>query len=218
MARAAEQLGMQRLIDSLIDGNRDAALTEARRLRAAGVPVERIVSEGLETAMEQVDAKCTVEAFNLLEIMLVGRAVTVVAGELYPRGAPPGRTRATVAIASPEGDVHDLGKNIVAMVLSGKGFRVVDLGRDCPLDTLLEGARREPVVAVLLSGLITTVIPQVRRVRPALAGRGLGSVKVVAGGAALRQASAEQLDVDYVAQTAFDGAHYLVTLFPAVTS
>jgi dimethylamine corrinoid protein len=218
MERAAEQLGMQRLIDSLIDGDRDAALTEARRLRAAGVPVERIVSEGLETAMEQVDAKCTVEAFNLLEIMLVGRAVTVVAGELYPRGAPAGRTRATVAIASPEGDVHDLGKNIVAMVLSGKGFRVVDLGRDCPLDTLLEGARREQVAAVLLSGLITMVIPQVRRVRAALTGQGLGSVKVLAGGAALRQASADQLDVDYVAQTAFDGAHYLETLFPATTS
>lgn len=209
---------MQRLIGSLIDGDRDAALTEARRLRAAGVPVERIVSEGLETAMEQVDAKCTVEAFNLLEIMLVGRAVTVVADELYPRGAPDGRTRATVAIASPEGDVHDLGKNIVTMVLSAKGFRVVDLGKDCPLDTLLEAAGREQVAAVLLSGLITTVIPQVRRVRPALAGRGLGSVKVLAGGAALRQASPEELDVDYVAQTAFDGAHYLETLFPATAS
>ncbi len=209
---------MQRLIGLLIDGDRDAALTEARRLRAAGAPVERIVSEGLEIAMEQVDAKCTVEAFNLLEIMLVGRAVTVVAGELYPQGAPTGRARATVAIASPEGDVHDLGKNIVSMVLSAKGFRVVDLGRDCPLDTLLEAAGREQVAAVLLSGLITTVIPQVRRVRPALADRDLGSVKVMAGGAALRQASPEQLDVDYVAQTAFDGAHYLETLFPATTS
>ena len=209
---------MQRLIDSLIDGDRDAALTEARRLRAAGVPVERIVSEGLETAMEQVDAKCTVEAFNLLEIMLVGRAVTVVAGELYPRGMPADRTRATVAIASPEGDVHDLGKNIVAMVLSGKGFRVVDLGKDCPIDVLAEAAQREQVGAVLLSGLITTVIPQVRRVRPALAERGLDDVKVLAGGAALRQASAQQLDVDYVAQTAFDGAHYLETLFPVPAS
>jgi 5-methyltetrahydrofolate--homocysteine methyltransferase len=168
--------------------------------------------------MEQVDAKCTVEAFNLLEIMLVGRAVTVVAGELYPRGIPADRHKATLAIASPEGDVHDLGKNIVAMVLSGKGFRVVDLGKDCPLDMLIDAAQREQVAAVLVSGLLTTVIPQVRRVRPALAERGLGDVKILAGGAALRQASAEQLDVDYVAQTAFDGAHYLETLFPAMPS
>lgn len=206
---------MQRLVTALIDGDRTAALAEVQRLRVAGVPPERIVTEGLETAMEQVDAKCTVEAFNLLEIMLVGRAVTVVAYELYPLGAPPDRSKATVVIASPEGDVHDLGKNIVAMVLTGRGYRVIDLGRNCPVSTVVEAAEREKAAAVLLSGLLTTVIPQVRRVRPMLLERGLGEVKTLVGGAALRQASARELDVDCVAQTAFEGAHYLDTLFGA---
>ena len=209
---------MQRLIESLANGDSAVALTESRRLRAAGVPSERIVSEGLEIAMERVDAKCTVEAFNLLEIMLVGRAVTVVAGELYPLGIPADRSKATLVIASPEGDVHDLGKNIVTMVLTGQGYRVVDLGRSCPVAALAEAAEREKAAAVLLSGLITTVIPQVLRVRPALAARGLSHVKVLAGGAALRQASAQELNVDYVAQTAFDGARYLETLVPAATT
>jgi dimethylamine corrinoid protein len=208
-ARMVRNPGMQRLIATLTDGDSAAALAEAQRLRDAGVPVERIVNEGLETAMEQVDAKCTVEAFNLLEIMLVGRAVTVVANELYPWGMPPDRSKATVVIATPEGDVHDLGKNIVTMVLTGKGYRVVDLGRNCPVSALSEAVEREQAAAVLLSGLLTTVIPQVRRVRPALAERGLFDVKILAGGAALRQASTEELDVDYVAQTAFDGARLL---------
>lgn len=206
---------MQRLIEALTDGDRSAALAEARRLRAAGVPVERIVNEGLETAMERVDAKCTVEAFNLLEIMLVGRAVTVVADELYPQGMPADGGKATIVIATPEGDVHDLGKNIVTMVLTGQGYRVVDLGRDCPVATLAAAAAREQAAAVLVSGLITTVIPQVRRLRPALVERGLAGVKILAGGAALRQASPEELDVDYVAQTAFDGARCLATLVSA---
>jgi dimethylamine corrinoid protein len=204
---------MRQLIAALTDGDRTAALAETRRLRDAGVSVERIVNEGLEVAMEQVDEKCTVAAFNLLEIMLVGRAVTVVANELYPRGIPAADSTAVVVIATPEGDVHDLGKNIVAMVLTGRGYRVVDLGRNCPVSNMIEAAASEKAAAVLVSGLLTTIIPQVRQLRPALARRGLAGVRIVAGGAALKQARCEELDVDYVAQTAFDGAHYLDRLF-----
>jgi dimethylamine corrinoid protein len=197
------------LIAALVDGNETEALAETKRLITAGVPAQRIVSEGLAPAMESVDAKCTVEAFNLLEIMLVGRAVSLVADELFPRGRAAVGARATVVLATPEGDVHDLGKNIVRMILVGKGYRVVDLGRNCPIDTLADAAHREGARAVLVSGLITTIIPRVRSVRSALHERGLFEVPVIAGGAALKQASPEQLNVDYVAETAFDGVHYL---------
>ena len=200
---------MKRLVQALLDGDHAAALAEAKRLRGAGMAPERIVTGGLEAAMKRLDDKCTVESFNLLEIMLVGRAVSAVANELYPEGLPPERGRDTFVIATLEGDVHDLGKNITKMVLIGKGYRVVDLGKDCPVENLVNAAEREHAHAVLVSGLITPVIPQVRRVRPALAERGLGGVKVVAGGAALKQSSAEALNVDYVAESAFDGARYL---------
>lgn len=203
---------MKRLVETLLEGDHTAALAEARRLRHMGVAPEQIVTEGMEAAMQRLDDKCTVESFNLLEIMLVGRAVSAVANELYPEGVPPERGRDTFVIATLEGDVHDLGKNITKMVLIGKGYRVVDLGKDCPVATLVNAAEREHAHAVLVSGLITPVIPQVRKVRPALAVRGLGSVKVVAGGAALKQSSAEALNVDYVAETAFDGARYLDSL------
>ncbi len=206
-------LDMEPLLAALAEGDRTAALTETRRLFARGVTPERIVTEGLETAMRRLDERCTVERFNLLEIMLVGRAVTAVVNELYPEGPPPERGKGTFVIATLEGDIHDLGKNIVKMVLIGMGYRVVDLGRDCPLDKLVDAARREQAQAVLVSGLITTVIPQVQRVRAALAAQGLQGLTVVAGGAALRQSSAEELNVDYLAETAFDGAHYLKRRF-----
>jgi dimethylamine corrinoid protein len=200
---------MAPLIAALVDGNEREALAETKRLITAGVPAQRIVTDGLAPAMESVDAKCTVEAFNLLEIMLVGRAVSLVADELFPHGHAAIGAKATVVLATPEGDVHDLGKNIVRMILVGKGYRVVDLGRNCPIDTLADAAHREGARAVLVSGLITTVIPRVRAVKGALHERGLFEVPVIAGGAALKQASSEQLNVDYVAQTAFDGARYL---------
>jgi dimethylamine corrinoid protein len=159
--------------------------------------------------MSRLDDKCTVEHFNLLEIMLAGRAVGAVIRELYPEGMPAGAGRHTFLIATLEGDIHELGKNIVKSVLSAKGYRLIDCGRNCSLEKLMHAAEREGVQAVLISGLITTVIPQVRQVRPTLAARGLGDIKVVAGGAVLKQATAEELQVDYVAQNAFDGAHYL---------
>lgn len=200
------------LIADLLAGDHAQALAETRRLRAAGVSAESIVTGGLETAMGRLDEKCTVEQFNLLEIMLVGRAVSVVVQELYPEGVPPAQGRATFVIATLEGDVHDLGKNIVRTVLIGKGFRVVDLGRDCPVEALAEAAEREGASAVLVSGLISPILPQVRRVRAALAARGLAAVPIVAGGAALKQVAAADLNVDFVAENAFDGARYLENL------
>jgi 5-methyltetrahydrofolate--homocysteine methyltransferase len=212
---SAPSVDFSLLIASLLAGDHVAALAETRRLRAAGIAAEQIVTAGLETAMGRLDDKCTVEQFNLLEIMLVGRAVSVVVHELYPEGMLPGKGRATFVIATLEGDVHDLGKNIVRMVLIGKGYRVIDLGRDCPVETLAAAAEREHARAVLVSGLISPIVPQVRRVREALHNRGLDQVPVVAGGAALKQLTPADLNVDYVAETAFDGARYLENLVTA---
>ena len=206
---------MDKLVETLLQGDHTGALAEARRLLALKVAPERIVTEGMEAAMRQLDDKCTVESFNLLEIMLVGRAVSAVANELYPEGLSPEQGRATCVIATLEGDVHDLGKNITRMVLIGKGYRVVDLGKDCPVESVVNAAERESARAVLLSGLLTSVIPQVGKVRPALAARGLARIKLIAGGAALKQSTPQSLNVDYVAETAFDGAHYLDRLLEA---
>lgn len=200
---------MDRLVAALLDGDVGAALTETRNLSVAGVGTEVIVTEGVEAAMARLDAKCTVEQFNLLEIMLAGRAVMSVIRELFPAPESYPATKGTVVVASLEGDVHDLGKNILKAVLTARRYRVVDCGKDCPLETLVDVAEKETALAVSVSGLITSVIPQVRLLRDRLTDRGLGNIVVVAGGAALKQASADSLNVDFVADTAFDGLHYL---------
>jgi dimethylamine corrinoid protein len=200
---------MDLLVKALLDGDQAGALAETRKLRDAGVERERIVTEGMEAAMTQLDDKCTVAQFNLLEIMLVGRAVMTVLKELYPPMDPPPGTMGTVVLGTLEGDIHDLGKNVLKAVLTAGRYRVVDCGKDCPVETMIDAAEREAALAVAVSGLITTVIPQVRLLRDRMIGRGLGHIKVMAGGAALKQSSAESLNVDFVADTAFDGLHYL---------
>ena len=200
---------LSKLIAPILDGDCAEAVCQAELLSSAGFTPQHIVIHGVEAAMSALDAKCTVEHFNLLEIMLAGRAVMEVMKFLYPTGTAKADSKATVVVASLEGDVHDLGKNILKIVLMGGGYHVVDCGKDCPLWKLVESAEREQPLAVGISGLITSIIPSVRQVKNALLLQGLGQVQVLAGGAALKQSSAGQLNVDFVADSAFDALHYL---------
>lgn len=199
---------LDHLVEALLEGDQARAVSEVTILRDAGIDNEAIIREGIEKAMGQLDTKCTLEQFNLLEIMLVGRAVMGVIKTLYP-DSPPFATRGTAVIASLEGDVHDLGKNIVRTIMSAKGYRVVDCGKDCPVEKLVDAAASEGAVIIVISGLITSVIPLVRQVVPLARKRGLTNVKVLAGGAALKQATADILNVDYVADSVFDVIRYL---------
>ena len=200
---------MDLLINALLDGDQDLAVDKTRDLLGLGVGIQEIVTDGIEQAMARLDAKCTVEQFNLLEIMLCGRAAMAVMKEIYRPDLPLPATKGTVVVCALEGDVHDLGKNIFKMVLIMSGYRVVDCGKDCPLDKLLDAAEEAAPVAIGISGLITAIIPQVRLLREKVAQRGLGRIALMAGGAALKQVSSDSLDVDFVAQSAFDGLHYL---------
>ncbi len=201
------------LVAAILEGDTAGAVLQAEQLRATGASAQDIVMRGVEPAMSALDKKCTAEQFNLLEIMLAGRAVTEVMKMLYPAGSSVANGKGTVVIAALEGDVHDLGKNILKMVLTGSGYRVVDAGKDCPLPNLMEVVvDKERPLAVGISGLITSIIPQVRQVKDLLRLRGLERVKVMAGGAALKQSSPEALNVDFVAESAFDGLHYLEAL------
>ena len=200
---------MDLLIDALIEGDSSRSVSEADRLMKAGVERERIITDGLEAAMKRLESKCTLEQFNLLEIMIAGRAVMAVMNHVYPEGSRPVPAKGIVVIATLEGDVHDLGKNILKMVLTADGYRVVDCGKDCPVEQLVATAKQEGARAVCVSGLITSLIPLVRLVKGSLAHAGLPGVPVIAGGAALKMASPGSLNVDFVCESAFDAVNWL---------
>src|ERR1039458_4161188 len=134
---------MNSLVAAILEGDCAESVLQVEQLRAGGVSPQDIVMCGIEPAMLALDSKCTLEQFNLLEIMLAGRAVTEVMKLLYPAGSATAATKATVVIASLEGDVHDLGKNILKMVLIGSRYRVVDCGKDFPPQRLLEAVAKE---------------------------------------------------------------------------
>jgi 5-methyltetrahydrofolate--homocysteine methyltransferase len=203
------------LVQALVDGDRERALAIVDELVRAGVRPPDIIGGGIERAMASLDRKCTAEQFNLLEIMLAGRAVMAVIRRLYPVDAALPDPRAAVVVAVLEGDIHDIGKAILKILLAGSRFRVIDCGKDAPVASVVAAARASGAIAVCVSGLISSVVPQVRALKPALATAGLAHVKVLAGGAALKQCTAAFLGVDEVGQDAFDAVAYLDAMLEA---
>ena len=203
---------MHTLTDAILDGDLSGAIIEVKKLLNEKVKPERIIKEGVVNVMVELDNKCTVEHFNLLEIMMAGRVIMAIVTELYPIGIPSSQANGTIIIGTPEGDIHDLGKNIVKIMLMGKGYRVIDCGKNCPVENLINAAEKETANAIFISGLISTIIPKVREVKSKLLQLNLKNIKIVAGGGALKQMSAKSLNVDYVAESVFDGLNYLKEL------
>lgn len=202
---------------AVIAGENEDAAAIADALIRKGVKPEEIIVQGVTKAMEYLDRKCTIREFCLLELMLAGRAAMDVIDRLYTDsmaiddlvfGAdlPGGRK---IVLGTIKGDIHDIGRNIFSMVMRSYGYRIIDLGKDVDPADLVAAAIDDQADFIGISSLITTTIPQVREVRRLAMEKGLGAVRVIAGGAALQQSSAEYLNVDYVADTAFDGLHYI---------
>jgi len=128
------------LVASLVEGERERSLALAGELIAQGRKPLEIVTHGIEVAMAALDRKCTAEQFNLLEIMLAGRAVMAVIRQMFPETLDLPDPRGTVVVAALEGDIHDIGKSILKVLLSGAHIKVIDCGRDTSVAAVIKAA------------------------------------------------------------------------------
>ncbi|GAB4410245.1 MAG: cobalamin-dependent protein [Thermodesulfovibrionales bacterium] len=202
----------------MINGEAEQAIEVSGRLLRDGLSIESLIDHGLTAALRALDVKCTNEEFNLLEIMLAGRAMMAVMDEvvspyLHQFSKATGNPDKTIVIGTIKGDIHDLGKHVVKMLLMARGFRVIDIGRDAdPVDfvrmAILEGARY-----IGVSSLLTINIPYIREIKEILKREGFDWIKVIAGGAAIQQTDPEDMNVDYIAGDAFDAIRYLDSRF-----
>jgi methanogenic corrinoid protein MtbC1 len=213
---------LQSLIEAVVNGENDRSVVLAECLVRDGWAVERLIQEGLTAALRSLDAKCTNEEFNLLEIMLAGRAMMAVMDKVVVKQLP-AVTRALVApeqtiiLGTIKGDIHELGKHVVKMLLRANGFKVIDIGKDVHPANFVKAAGIEGAASIGVSSLITLTIPYIREIRHMLAAEGMQGVTVLAGGAAIQQARPEDLNVDFIAKNAFDALHFLCARLPSIT-
>lgn len=194
----------EKLATAIMEGRSAEAVEIALGLLQAGLPVEAVIELGLTRALRSLDAKCTNDEFNLLEILLAGRAAMSVMDALQARGHLNMKQvhQDTIVLGTIQGDIHDLGKNIVKMIFTAAGFRVIDLGVDVPPQAFVDAAWREKASWIGVSSLISTTISAIREIKPRAQEIGL-NVKVIAGGGAIQQCCPEDLNVDIIAEDVF---------------
>ncbi|CAA7600058.1 Cobalamin (vitamin B12)-binding domain protein [Acididesulfobacillus acetoxydans] len=206
------------LIAAVMAGKREEAVNESAKLLETGATPEQIVRDGLTVALALLGPRCTAEDFNLLEILLAGRAMMYVIDKVVqPRlqaGTSMFAAQPGIVVGTIKGDIHDLGRQVLSVILRSATYRVIDLGKDVEPEAFAECCAKEKAQAIGISSLITVTSPTIRRVKEICRARGLGHIPVVAGGAAVRQASAEYLNVDYVARDVFDGLNYFLREVP----
>ncbi len=214
-------LQLARLVEA---GENTKAVTEADRLISLGIPVKKIIQDGLIAALQSLKDKCTEENFQLLDVLLASRAMIevidqVIARELEERMDSIADTyekkhqdrikTKTLVIGTIQGDVHDLGKHLVATLARVSGLRVINLGKDVPPEAFIDATIRENADIIGVSSLMTVCLPTINEIRTLAQRRAINPV-IVAGGAAVQQVEDGYLDVDYVAFDAFDGLNYFL--------
>ena len=190
----------QAMAQSVIDGDPDVAADLARKAVEAGIDPLEAINKGFVPGVDYVGEQYSKGEMFLPDLVLAGEAMKAAIAVLEPEIARKGgqrQTLGTVVIGTVEGDIHDIGKTLVATMLSVGGFRVYDLGVDVPVPTFVEKAREVNADIVGMSALLTTTMVRQRDVIEALEDAGLRSrVKVMVGGAPVTRAWAQEIGAD----------------------
>ena len=158
----------------------------------AGTPVRDILNKGLIAGMAIIGAKFKKNEVYVPEVLIAARAMHAGLSILEPHLAAAGvKPIAKVAIGTVKGDLHDIGKNLVAMMLRGAGFEVVDLKIDCPAEKFVQAAK-DGAMLLCLSALLTTTMPQMKSVIDALKAANV-KTPVLIGGAPVTQSYADEI-------------------------
>jgi len=189
---------MSLIAQAINQGDRDKTVELTQKALGAGDNPQDIIAKGLQAGMAAVGEKFSSGEYFLPDMLMAARAMKaaleVLAPALKETGIP---TIGKVVIGTVEGDMHDIGKNVVATFLSGNGFEVFDLGLNVPAQKFIDEVKEKQPDILGMSALLTTTMPVMGKVIKALEGAGLRSgVKVVVGGAPVTQDYADYIGAD----------------------
>jgi len=204
---------LEELQQAIISGNRDKAKELTQKALDEGLEARKIVVEGIAVAMEVVGEKFRANEFFVPELLIAQRAMkeslSMMSGEAVDHIG-------TVVIGTVKGDLHDIGKNLVAAMLEGAGFKVVDLKVDVSPEQFVAAANENSANLIAMSALLTTTMGSMRDTVAALGDAGLrDKVKVIVGGAPLTQSYADEIKADGYAPDAASAVEMAKQLLPA---
>lgn len=194
---------LSELTDAVTAGKKNEVVRITQELLAAGVAPQVIVEQGLVPGMGIVGDRFKRNEIFVPEMLIAARAMKEALKLLEPLLARAGITpKYTAIIGTVQGDLHDIGKNLVAMMWRGANFNIVDLGTNVSPEKYVEAARQHGAHLVGLSALLTTTMPAMKATVDALRGAGLNGVKIMVGGAPVTEQFAREIGADAYAADA----------------
>ncbi len=197
---------LDELTNSVVDGQVAQATELTQKALAAQVPAKEVLDKGLLPAMNRVGKDFEDGQIFLPELLMAGDAMKASIALLRPELASTGAAYAgRYVIGTVEGDLHDIGKNIVILMLEGNGWEVTDLGTDVPPQRFCEEIKKGSYDILGLSSLLTFTMPKMPETINTLKEAGLRErVKVMVGGVPLNQSFAEKIGADAYARDAVE--------------
>ena len=194
----AQTMDLETIHDAVLGGDAATAAGATRTALVNGISAAAILNEACLPAMSEVGRLYEIGEIYVPEMLIAARAMQGVLDVIEPLlGADGLGAEGKVVIGTVAGDLHDIGKNLVAMMLGGAGFEVIDLGTDVTSAGYVEAVREHEPDIVGLSTLLTTTMASIEDTIAALSVAGLrGKVKVIIGGAPITQALADKVGAD----------------------
>ena len=186
------------LFDAVVDGNKDVVVQAIHDAVAQGVSPDEILQEGIIKGMAEVGRLFEEGEYFVPEMLVAARAVKeglqVLKPYLQMANIQP---RGKIIIGTVKGDLHDIGKNLVSIMLEGAGYQIIDLGVDVDTDLFVKKALEEKPHVVALSALLTTTMLNMKNVVDAIHAQGsLKETKIIVGGAPVTQSFADEIGAD----------------------
>jgi len=187
---------LKALADAIIEGDQKTAVEITKAALGEGMPAKSILDDGLIAGMDEIGVRFKNNQIYIPEVLIAARAMKAAVAILEPELAKAGvKPVGKFLIGTVQGDLHDIGKNLVAMMLKGAGFEVIDLGVDVSAEKFVEQAKAGGVHLVGMSTLLTTTMPRMQKTLKALRQAGV-SAKVMIGGAPVTQGYADKIGAD----------------------
>ena len=184
------------LTEAVSSGDRQSATTLTGAALEAGVDPQ-VILDAMIVAMDEIGGKFQRNEVFVPEMLIAARAMGEAMKLLEPRLVEAGiEPKYTAVIGTVQGDLHDIGKNLVAMMWKGANFRVIDLGSNVPAQKFVEAAKEHQPDVIGLSALLTTTMPAMKATVAALRAAELDGVKIMIGGAPITDTFASEIGAD----------------------
>ncbi len=189
---------LQEIFDGIVEGKAPVVQQKVKEALDAGLEPAVILNEGMIAAMREVGHRFEVGKYYVPEMLISARAMKMGLAILQPHlQEAKVQSAGKVVAGTVNGDLHDIGKNLVCMMLQGAGFEIKDLGTNVSPDKFVEAVRHDGANIIALSALLTTTMPAMRDTIAALEQAGVRKqVKVIVGGAPITEAYAKEIGAD----------------------